>query len=242
LTRVKNLTTARPSRVNVNEIFGPTIQGEGPHMGHRVGFLRLAGCNLSCSWCDTPYSWDWTRYDKNAESHPMEVADVAAKVNEMGVTRLILTGGEPMLQQGRIPELYRLTGCAIDVETNGTRAPKAEVVEAVDLFCVSPKLAHAQDPEERRIVEDAMFAFGKLAQTKKAIFKFVAEQESDFEEIRQIVERYEIPNSAVWIMPEGMTISDHLEHLQLIANAVVEAGWNLTTRIHVLAWETERRR
>ena len=54
--------------LNVNEIFGPTIQGEGPHTGRLVGFLRLAGCNLACSWCDTPYSWDWTKYDKAEES------------------------------------------------------------------------------------------------------------------------------------------------------------------------------
>jgi len=211
-------------------------------MGVRVGFLRLAGCNLSCSWCDTPYSWDWERFDKSAESHPTALTDVADQVNAMNVTRLILTGGEPMLQQRHIPELHRLTGCDIDVETNGTRKPKPEVVEAVDLFNVSPKLAHAQDPESRRIVDDAMSAFGELAHSGKAVFKFVAEGEKDFDEVRAIVKKYDIPDSAVWIMPEGMTIEQHLRHLQEIADAVVDSGWNLTTRIHVLAWETVRKR
>lgn len=237
-----NLTPRRVVRANINEIFGPTIQGEGPHMGQRVGFVRTAGCNLSCSWCDTPYSWDWERFDKAAESHPMSIEDIAGQIEEMNVSRIILTGGEPMIQQSFIPSLYASTGCKIDVETNGTRVPKPATIEAVDLFCVSPKLSHAQDPEERRIVDEAMFAYSELAAQEKAIFKFVAEKVEDLDEIREILDRYNIPDYAVWIMPEGMTIDDHMEHLKELADPVVDRGWNLTTRIHVLAWETVRKR
>lgn len=242
MTGAINLTPRRPAKVNINEIFGPTIQGEGPHMGQRVGFVRVAGCNLSCSWCDTPYSWDWERYDKATESHPTSIEAIAAAVNEMGVERIILTGGEPMMQQGQIPAIHTATGCLIDVETNGTRVPRPATIDAVDLFCVSPKLAHAQDPEERRIVDEAMSAYSELSKQGKAIFKFVAEKVADLDEIRNILDRYDIPDFAVWIMPEGMTIEQHLEHLKELADPVVEYGWNLTTRIHVLAWETVRKR
>lgn len=233
---------AKPRHYNINEIFGPTIQGEGPHMGQRVGFVRVAGCNLSCSWCDTPYSWDWERFDRAAESHPMTVEEIADQVKKARVERIVLTGGEPMMQQRLIPALYEATGCLIDVETNGTRVPLEGLEDAVDLFNVSPKLSHAQDPAERRIVDKAMDAYAALAKRGKAIFKFVAEKPEDLEEIRSILDRYSIPDSAVWIMPEGMTIEQHLRHLQEIADAVVDAGFNLTTRIHVLAWETVRKR
>ena len=66
---------APPSKASlaVSEIFGPTLQGEGPSSGRRAMFLRLAGCNLSCSWCDTAYTWDWSRYDKKAEVTMMQV-------------------------------------------------------------------------------------------------------------------------------------------------------------------------
>ncbi|HHK7228110.1 TPA: hypothetical protein ACQXLV_002143, partial [Streptococcus pneumoniae] len=47
---------ANVERLPVSEVFGPTIQGEGPHAGRTCHFIRLGGCNLSCSWCDTPYS------------------------------------------------------------------------------------------------------------------------------------------------------------------------------------------
>ena len=231
-----------PKHLNINEIFGPTIQGEGPHAGQLVGFLRVAGCNLTCSWCDTPYSWDWERFDRNEESHKTEIADIADQLLAMGISRLILTGGEPLLQQHAYPELFALTGLKIDVETNGTRVPKPETIEAVDLFCVSPKLAHAGDPTERRVVPEAYKAFSALAKRGKAIFKFVAEQESDLDEVQGLVDQFEIPKESVWIMPEGITIKNHIQHLQELANPVVSRGWNLSTRIHVLAWEEERGR
>ncbi len=235
-----NLTPPRPVKVNINEMFGPTIQGEGRNMGRRCAFIRFAGCNLSCSWCDTPYSWDWDNYDRAEESHPMTIEQIAAEVKKFHVKHLIITGGEPLIQQRPIPLIREATGCSIDIETNGTRIPKPEVIEAVDLFNVSPKLSFASDSEEMRLVDEAMTAFSDLSKQGKAIFKFVAEKVEDFEEIRDIQNRYNIDDDVIWIMPEGMTKDAHLEHLAELADAVVEAGWNLTTRIHVLAWELKR--
>ena len=103
-------TAPKDRHINVNEIFGPTIQGEGIHTGVRVGFLRLAGCNLSCSWCDTPYSWDWSRYDRNEESHKRLISEVAEELKAMKVSRLILTGGEPMMQQWAFKSIQAATG------------------------------------------------------------------------------------------------------------------------------------
>jgi len=45
--------------IRINEIFGPTFQGEGQTIGKLSEFVRVSGCNLTCSWCDTPYTWDW---------------------------------------------------------------------------------------------------------------------------------------------------------------------------------------
>jgi len=226
--------------LNVNEIFGPTIQGEGPHAGQRVSFLRLSGCNLSCVWCDTPYSWDWERYDRNEESHRESVTDVAEVLTNLEASRVIITGGEPMIQQRHFPLLQQLTGFKIDVETNGTKAPTPEVIDAVDLFCVSPKLAHAGDPESMRLKPDALRAFAELAQDGKAFFKFVAQEESDFAEIETFIEAGNLSSDSIWIMPEGADRDTHLTNLQKLATPVVDRNWNLSTRLHVLAWGSER--
>lgn len=226
--------------VNINEIFGATIQGEGPHAGERVGFVRFAGCNLSCSWCDTPYSWDWSRYDRNEEVHKCSIMDIVVAVNPMRVKRLVITGGEPMLQQQHFPEIHRLTECLLDVETNGTRMPTPEAIEAVDMFVVSPKLTFAGDSEKMRIKPDVIKKFAELSLQGKAIFKFVAEKEEDFDEIEKFQQIGNIPNHAIWIMPEGMTAETHLPNLRKLANAVVDKEWNLTSRLHVLIWEQLR--
>jgi organic radical activating enzyme len=237
-----NLTpkVERTPFVNVNEIFGPTIQGEGCHTGHRVGFLRLAGCNLACVWCDTPYSWDWTRYDKDEESHKMTFEDIGEAIKPMKVHRLIVTGGEPMLQQRNFPAIAAVTGCLLDIETNGTIAPKDEIIDSVDMFVVSIKLAHAGDSLEARIKWDAIHKFSELAEQGKAIFKFVAQNLEDFDEVQQIVETGRIPAHSIWIMPEGMTADKQLQSMREVADWVIEKGWNLSPRLHTLIWNLER--
>lgn len=225
---------------NVNEIFGPTIQGEGIHTGHRVGFLRLAGCNLACVWCDTPYSWDWSKYDKNEESRKMFIQDIVDAIKPMKVHRLIVTGGEPMLQQRTFPAIHEATGCLLDIETNGTIVPKDEIIDSVDMFVVSVKLAHAGDSEKARINPEAISKFSELAEQGKAIFKFVAQDSSDFDEAQKIVDSAGIPPHAVWIMPEGMTADKQLESMRGIADWVIDQGWNLSPRLHTLIWNLER--
>jgi organic radical activating enzyme len=225
----------------VNEVFGPTVQGEGPHVGQRCAFVRLADCNLACTWCDTRYSWDWAHYDRDTETHEMTPAEVAAAVTEMGVDRLVLTGGEPLMQQHALHELHdALAGIPIDVETNGTITPHPSVEHLIDLFVVSPKLAHAGDRESKRLKNDPMLRFAALSRHQRAVFKFVVATPDDIAEAAGICDRYRINRSVVWLMPEGASRADHLDHLVALADPIIAAGFHLSTRLHVLAWDTER--
>src|SRR4051794_5963800 len=83
----------------VSEIFGPTWQGEGPSLGRRCGFVRLGRCNLACTWCDTPYTWDWERFDPAVELRRTPVDDILSQLDAMDVDMVVISGGEPMLQQ-----------------------------------------------------------------------------------------------------------------------------------------------
>jgi organic radical activating enzyme len=145
-----------------------------------------------------------------------------------------------MLQQSSIPEIQKLTGCLIDIESNGTRMPTADVIDAVHLFCISPKLSHASDPEKLRIVKPALKAYAELSKQGKAIFKFVCQQESDFQEIVELQEACGIPDEAIWIMPEGANAKDMMASAYALADLVIERGWNFTLRQHTLIWDTER--
>jgi organic radical activating enzyme len=89
----------------ISEVFGPTLQGEGPSAGRPAGFVRLGRCNLACDWCDTKYTWDWENYDPQEELHTEQVATVLEQLDAMGVGMLVVTGGEPLLQQRNLPPL-----------------------------------------------------------------------------------------------------------------------------------------
>lgn len=146
----------------VAEMFGPTFQGEGPSAGQRAVFVRTSRCNLPCSWCDTPYTWDWSRFDPQAEARRIPVEEVAAWALDLPVRLVVVTGGEPLLQEAGLVELTRLLAVArrvVEVETNGTIPPSAGLVEAVTRFNVSPKLTGAGLLASRRLDTAALRAF-----------------------------------------------------------------------------------
>jgi 7-cyano-7-deazaguanosine (preQ0) biosynthesis protein QueE len=220
----------------VNELFGPTFQGEGPALGTRCGFVRLGRCNLACAWCDSKFSWDWSQYDPATELHEMSVDDVVAALAPMQVDTVVLTGGEPLLQRSKLDELvgaFRDRGWRTHVETAGTLAWDTDLV---DQWVVSPKLANSGMEPDRRLKFDVLRGFA----AKNAAFKFVVTAEAELDEVATIVEQ--IGTTNVWIMPEGTDADTVRTRTAQLADAVAARGWNLTTRLHVLVWGDERGR
>ena len=218
----------------VSEIFGPTFQGEGPAAGTRCGFVRLGRCPLACSWCDTKYSWDWSQYDPAQELTEMSVQMIVERVAAMRVDTVVLTGGEPLLQASKLEPLvlaFRERGWKTHVETAGTLAWETDLI---DQWVVSPKLANSGMDEERRLKFDVLERFAALG----AAFKFVVVEPDDLDEVAAIVDRLGTAN--VWIMPEGTDAATITERTARLADAVLERGWNFTTRLHVLAWGDQR--
>ena len=224
----------------VAEVFGPTFQGEGPSVGRRAGFVRLGRCNLDCSWCDTPYTWDWSRYDPAEELRHEPVAAVLVQLEAMGPDIVVVTGGEPLLQQRRLVAL--LEGCAargwpVEIETNGTIVPDERLAGLVGQWNVSPKLANSGISMETRIRPDALAA---LRATGRAVFKFVVAEPAELDEVGALVEAHGL--EPVWIMPEGTDPGTLLDRARGLADPVLRRGWNLTPRLHVLLWGDQRGR
>jgi 7-cyano-7-deazaguanosine (preQ0) biosynthesis protein QueE len=220
----------------ISEVFGPTLQGEGPSAGQRAGFVRLARCSLNCSWCDTGYTWDWERYDPAVEVHELAIDDVAARVRAMDVPMVVITGGEPLLQQGALVELLiQLSDLRVEVETNGIHAPDPALIDCVEQFNVSPKLANSGIQRARRYKPDVLRAF---AATGKAVFKFVVCAPVDLDEVDLIVAECGLLN--VWVMPEGTDALTIVERMQQLAEPLLARQWNLTPRLHILLWGDKR--
>lgn len=230
----------------VAEVFGPTFQGEGPSLGKRAAFVRLGGCNLHCSWCDTPYTWDSVRYDLRTELNRRKVSDIAEQVSVMTPQVAVITGGEPLLWQPKpgwkdlIWRLSYLAADGVEVETNGTLIPSED--NAVRRYSVSPKLAHAGDPLSRRIVPEALKAFADLAVDDRAILKVVVQTAHDVRQAADLADQLNWPAGAVYVMPEATTPAVLIQRHAELADAALAEGVNMTTRLHVLAWGTERGR
>jgi 7-carboxy-7-deazaguanine synthase len=224
----------------VSEVFGPTLQGEGVSLGQTVGFVRLGCCNLHCKWCDTPYTWDSSRFDLKAELAPIPVADIHRKLMDMRVARVVISGGEPLLQHRRLRALLSLladSGIAVEIETNGTIAPSSDVLDLVSLFTVSPKLANSGEHWDRRIRPEAIAI---LRDSGKAVFKFVASRETDLVEISSLVGQFDL--RPVYVMPEGTTVESQIAGLRQLAPGAISLGYRITPRLHVLLWGNERGR
>jgi len=233
---MERLLRPAPDRLIVSEIFGPTFQGEGISVGRHAGFLRLGHCNLTCTWCDTAYTWDWSRYRPEAELKPMGIAEVADAVRQLGVDLLVVTGGEPLMQQPALARLLDLLpGIEIEMETNGTVTPRVAILERVRRFNVSPKLAHSGVPAGKRINAGPLLA---LLRSGRSVFKFVVRGPDDLDEIRALVDGYGL--APIYVMPEGTDADEILRRMRSLTSLVLARGWNLTPRLHILLWGEKR--
>jgi 7-cyano-7-deazaguanosine (preQ0) biosynthesis protein QueE len=231
-----------PWTLAVVEVFGPTIQGEGPAAGRLAWFVRLGGCNLSCSWCDTPYTWDRTRYSMREQIKAMAVDEIVDGIPPRSL--VVITGGEPLLQQDRagwreLLSVLRARACEIHVETNGTIAPNAASQAVVQLWAVSPKLPNAgthkthQDPALHRGWRPAVLR-------GDAHLKVVCADASDVARARVLAAHHAWPVRQVWVMPEGTSPEALAASWPEVAEAAAVHGVNASHRLHVLAWGDER--
>ncbi|MFE6977047.1 7-carboxy-7-deazaguanine synthase QueE [Streptomyces sp. NPDC057682] len=245
------------TKLKISQILGPTVQGEGSAAGRHCLFVRLWGCHLECTWCDTAYTWAVTaakaaktrsgqRYERNEPAYgekELEPSEILSRLLalwdvENRPTIIVISGGEPMMQQrALLPLLEQLRswGNEIHIETAGTIAPLAEFDALVTQFNVSPKLAHSGNQLTKRNKPKALTA---LRDTGKAWFKFVVTQNytTDLAEVDQIVEAVALPQQRVMVMPEGSDARSNTATAQKVVDAALERGYGLSFRTHVLLW------
>ncbi|MBP2325346.1 organic radical activating enzyme [Kibdelosporangium banguiense] len=235
----------RAVTLEISELFGPTVQGEGPSLGRQAGFLRLGGCNFTCSWCDSAYTWDGTRFDLRIELERRDVDDIAGQLRAMAVPLIVITGGEPLRQQ-RSPAFARLltllAGLEIEIETNGSIMPTQALMDSPVRFNIGVKLANSGVSERSRIREKPLRTFRQLADAGRGCFKAVCRDRRDVAELAALADRLGLDPSTVWVMPEGQTDTDTRHHLRLIAEPAIQYGFNITPRLHIAIWDTERGR
>jgi 7-carboxy-7-deazaguanine synthase len=224
--------------LKVSEVF-ESLQGEGASSGVPCMFVRLAQCNLHCSWCDTKYTWDFERYRYEDEVRERSAAELSQLVNATTSRRLVLTGGEPLLQQRALKEFFaRLApDIVVEVETNGTIVPEPAALSRVNQWNVSPKLANAGDPEQFRIRPEALTA---LRDSGRAYLKLVVNGAQDFAEADALVARLAWPNDRVLLMPQASDREELRARSFAVAEAARERSYRFSSRLHLELWGGRR--
>jgi organic radical activating enzyme len=231
------------------EIFH-SLQGEGKNCGVPSVFIRASVCNLHCTWCDTSYTWNWTgtnfkhesggpagyrKFSKEEQIIELSTEQIVADVSQYKSRNVVLTGGEPLLQEKEwiavidglkeIDETY-----TFEMETNGTIKPGSELDARLDQYNVSAKLGNSGVPQKLRERPDALMFF---ASNPKAFFKFVISTDGDIREVLDLQAKYAFPGRRVYLMPEGTTVLDLNKRRLFIVELCKEHGFNFSDRLHI---------
>ncbi|MFO6447823.1 7-carboxy-7-deazaguanine synthase QueE [Erythrobacter sp. NE805] len=222
------------------EIFA-SLQGEGPSIGMPVAFVRLSRCNLACQWCDTAYTWrfegdnrphrDGLAYDRKANQVTLSPEETAARIAALGQKRLVITGGEPLLQAPALAAmLEHLPDMSVEIETNGTVAPPVRLDIRVDQYNVSPKLAHSGNPADLALVPERLDAW---ASEPRAFLKFVIASPADVEEVLALHRRYRFRPERVFLMAEGKDSATLRARQAWLSELCLKHGFRMSDRMHI---------
>ena len=250
-----------------------SIQGEGLRTGRPTLFIRLSGCNLRCvfrnsagkvtSCCDTPYA----SFEGSFTEGKYTDDDVIKMLtNNPQVKDVVITGGEPLLNQVSLGEfikkLREVRDFTLTIETNGTIVPSDYLLEQVDLWSTSPKLASStptvKDGKKYGVTEaqckyhnmhriNIIALATMLSEGHDCQLKFVYTGPECIEEINEIsseITDYQTNhnmdvvnvNDYIMLMPEGITSKAIIGKSDEVVNVCIEHGWTYTSRMHILIW------
>lgn len=230
---------ADSASLKISEIFY-SLQGEGINTGKPVVFLRTSHCNLACSWCDTKYTWDWDNYDYTVEVKEISVEALINSISQYQSKHLVITGGEPMIQQRQLLSLVKEVkelGYFIEIETNGTILPEGNLDQLIDQWNVSPKLASSANDKRSREIENCYLFFSNHS---KCYFKYVINDSNDLRELQGLVEKYRIPANKIILVPQGNDRNEIITRGKWLSEICKKKGYILSMRLQILLWSDRR--
>lgn len=227
-------------KIKISEIFY-SIQGEGKLAGVPSVFIRTSGCNLRCTWCDSPYT-SWT-----PEGVFMSIPEILDRASDFPTTYVVLTGGEPLLAPNieDLSHALKNAGYHITLETAATLYK----VVTFDLASVSPKLSnstpwerdngrHAEKHDCQRLNFDTI---RRLMTGPDYQLKFVIDEPEDIAEVDALLlELEDLDPANVLLMPQGVTEQELNAKNPWIADLCKQRGFRFCPRIHIALYGNTR--
>ena len=205
--------------IKINEIY-LSVQGESTHTGLPCIFIRLTGCNLRCSWCDTAYAFH--------EGKNMSIDEILQKVENFGIHLVEITGGEPLMQDNVYTLMRRLIekGYKVMLETGGSisleRVPK-DVIKIMDLKCPGSGEQEKNNLDNLKLL------------TPHDEVKFVILDRKDYEWSRDIIKKFKINETAHILLSP---VFDKLELKEMVKWILEDRlPVRLQTQLHKIIWD-----
>lgn len=229
----------------VVEMFGPTIQGEGPDAGKPCHFIRFGGCDSRCSWCDSPHAVDPAQVREAPRLSARQIARFVKEELDPCVTRVVLSGGNPALHDlSGLVRLLHALGYSVACETQGTRW--ADWMMGLDLLVVSPKPPSAGPSAPRS--HNAFMQHIERSRLRAAL-KIVVFDDADLRWAARFRESY--PWWPLYLSvgtPQGLeseetrrVVADRYAWLAEAALRTRGLGdFTVLPQLHVVAWGTKR--
>ncbi len=229
-----------------------SIQGEGASSGKPAVFLRLSGCNLRCSGfsykdpktgehlgCDTKQLWQsGTHKSFVTILDEWRLNGWLEKLNQGA--HLVITGGEPLLQQPALDKFIKALDAAIEntpfieIETNATIKMSDELFDRINQFNLSPKLLHSGETSDKAYISDVL---NHYANSNKSNFKFVIATKQDVDEVlTNYVKPLKLDHQRIWLMPEGGTLDAINAKKAWLVELCKVHCFNFSSRLQIDIW------
>jgi 7-carboxy-7-deazaguanine synthase len=235
--------------IPVLEIFGPTIQGEGMVIGQKTMFVRTAGCDYRCSWCDSAFTWDGSAKD---EIMQMTAEQIWSQLNEIGDNRfnhVTISGGNPALLSSisYLVDYLHEKGVEVAVETQGSIWQ--DWFLNINQLTISPKPPSSGMKTNFEKLDHIMARLSESKNTDaEASLKIVIFNDEDFEYAKTVHKRY--PEVKFYLqvgnddIVEEASTAKLLTKLEWLVNKVVESSDMNNARVlpqlHTLIWGNKR--
>lgn len=236
------------SNIPVLEIFGPTIQGEGMVIGQKTMFVRTAGCDYSCSWCDSSFTWDGSGKELIKMMDPEEIWGELLRLGGTGFSFVTISGGNPALLKNlsSLIEILKANNIKVGLETQGSKWQ--DWFLEIDELTVSPKPPSSNMKTNFEVLDTIL---EKLDKNQHVSLKVVIFDDGDYEYAKQVYQRYpdvpfflQVGNDDIMTTNQQELITQLLSKYEWLVNKVIDdseiTNVKVLPQLHTYLWGNKR--
>ena len=239
------------SKIPVMEIFGPTIQGEGMVVGQKTMFVRTAGCDYSCAWCDSSFTWDGSGKHLISQMTAEEIWAELKRLGGNGFSFVTISGGNPALLRNleELIALLKENDIKVCVETQGSKWQ--EWLYEIDELTISPKPPSSGMTTDYTVLSNLLEKLVKHNNKQHVSLKIVVFNEEDFAYAKNMHLRYptipfylQVGNDDIHTTNDAQLIRHLLEKYEALIDKVISDNElkdiKVLPQLHTLVWGNKR--